>query len=464
MPNPAQAAEELLRRRDARKSLLPFIQYTKAGYIVGDHHRQICAALEAVERGELDRLMIFAPPRHGKSEIVSRRGPAWFLGRNPERQIITASYGQDLANDFGRDVRNLIATSEYAKIFPDVKLSADSAAKNKFNTDAGGSFVAAGVGAAITGRGADILLIDDPLKDRAEADSQTIRDSVWNWFTSTAYTRLMPGGAVIVTLTRWHEDDLAGRLMEEMASGGDQWRIMDLKAIDDNGNALWPARYPLESLERIQAAVGERDWSALYQQSPVPLEGAIFKADGVRYVDIIPAGCRSVRAWDLAATAQAGSRNPDWSVGVKLLQTPDSGFIVSDVVRLRGGPEEVERAIKATAERDGKSTQISIPQDPGQAGKSQVLYLAKHLIGYKVYSSPETGDKATRAAPFASQFNIGNVSLLRASWNRAYLEEIGGFPNAAKDDQVDASSRAFAQLIPTTRKPTRSIPLNIMAR
>ena len=228
-----------------------------------NHHRLIAEKLEAVERGEIDRLMIFMPPRHGKSELASKRFPAWCLGRNPKRQIIAASYNSDLASDFGRNVRNIVAEPEFGQVFRNVGLAPDSQAANRMNTNHGGTYVAAGVGTAVTGRGADIALIDDPFKDREEADSQRRRDVVWDWYRSTLFTRLMPGGAVVVILTRWHEDDLAGRLLE---AEGDQWTVLSMPAINNAGEALWPEWYDVDALARIKATIGQREWSALYQQ------------------------------------------------------------------------------------------------------------------------------------------------------------------------------------------------------
>lgn len=438
------ARKELGRRQEARTSLLPFTTYTKPDYLVGPHHPVICGKLEAVERGAIKRLMIFTPPRHGKSELVSRRFPAWYLGRNQRKQIISASYGQDLANDFGRDVRNIVGSPEFSALFPGLALASDSAAKNRWHTCAGGSYVAAGVGSAITGRGADILNIDDPVKDRQDADSEAVRNAVWNWYTSTAYTRLMPGGAVILTLTRWHEDDLAGRLLAEMENGGDQWEIVNLPAIDEAGHALWPEWYGRDRLDEIRAAIGERDWAALYMQTPRPAGGGLIKAHLIETTDAVPAGGMTVRAWDLAATKAMGGRDPDWTVGVKMSRTPAGGYVIIDVVRFRGGPDEVEAGIVNTAKADGASVRISLPQDPGQAGKTQALYFARRLSGFTVEATPETGDKATRAAPFASQVNAGNVSMVRAPWNRALLDELSGFPAVTHDDQVDACSRAFS--------------------
>ena len=448
----------MARRRAARNSLIDFACYTKPDYRIGALHRTISDALARIETGDLKRLMIFTPPRHGKSELVSRRWPARFLGKFPTKQFISASYGQDLAGDFGRDVRNIVGSEEYRRIYPDVALSKDSAAKEKWHTTAGGIYISSSVGKGITGRGADILSIDDPVKDRSEAESETVRESTWNWYTSTAYTRLMPGGAVVLTMTRWHEDDLAGRLLDAAKDGGDQWEVINLPAINTDGTALWPEQYDRERLTEIEAAIGPRDWSALYMQEPKPLAGGLFKADliGTTALDAVPNGA-TVRAWDLAATEQVGSRNPDWTVGVKLRRTNDGKFIVLDVARMRGGPEDVLAMLMATAQSDGLGVVISLPQDPGQAGKWQAADFVRRLAGWNAQTSTETGDKATRAAPVAAQCNVGNLSMVSAEWNRAFREELRGFPGATKDDQVDALSRAFGMLVGAS--PARQVKI-----
>lgn len=463
----SQAAEraqtELTKRRASRTSLLAFTQYTFPNYRVGPHHRQIAAALEAVERGEIRRLMILCPPRHGKSELVSRRFPAWYLGRHPDRQFISASYGQSLADDFGRAVRNLIADKPFRAVFPDVSLAADSAAANRWHTNRAGAYIAVGVGGGVTGRGADVLNLDDVHKDREEADSALLRERVWNWFTSTAYTRLMPGGSIVCTLTRWHEDDIGGRLLAEMENGGDRWEVINLPAISEDGAALWPEAYDRAALDGIRAAIGERDFAALYMQRPAPAAGALFKVEQIGTLEASPAGGSAVRGWDLAATRAVGTKNPDWTCGVRLKRLPDGRFCVEDVVRLRGDPAEVEHAIKATAERDGRAVQIGLAQDPGAAGKAYLSHLVRQLTGFRVISSPESGDKSQRAAPLASQANVGNLTVVRGLWNRAYLDELAAFPSGAFDDQVDASSRAFGMLA-TPRGPAKRATIPFVGR
>ncbi|MEE8663486.1 MAG: phage terminase large subunit [Acetobacter sp.] len=458
----AKAKAELSRRKEARSGCLAFTRYTMPDYKVGPQHKLLCDKLDAVERGEIKRLMVFMPPRHGKSELTSKRFPALFLGRNPGKQIITASYSADLAQDFGRHTRNIVASAEFSALFPGIGVADDSAARDKWHTTEGGVYIAAGVSGSLTGKGAHVALIDDPIKGRQEAESATIREAVWDWYRSVLRTRLMPGGAIVLVLTRWHPDDLAGRLLEEMENGtGESWEVLSLPAIADQpndllgrdiGGALWPDVFPVSELRNIEKSIGPREWSALYQQKPTPGEGVLIKTAMLGVVDAAPAGGAAVRRWDLAATRQMGTRDPDWTVGLKMLRAPDGRFYIVDIVRFRGGPDEVDRAIKSTAEQDGRGVRVGIPQDPGQAGVAQAQYLTRMLAGYTASAIRETGDKATRAAPFASQVNAGNVSLVRAPWNRAFIEECSSFPAGTHDDQVDAASGAFEIVCPPDRR------------
>ncbi|AYN86401.1 phage terminase large subunit [Commensalibacter melissae] len=446
------AIEELKKRHDARHYLSAFTIYTKPDYRAGLHLNLLCKKLEAVERGEVKRLMVFMPPRHGKSELISKRFPAWFLGRNPTKQVITASYSAKLADKFGRDVRNLVTSKYYRNIFSDVALSIDSKAKDLWETNHGGVFLTAGIGGSMTGYGGHLAIIDDPVKDRHEAESQIMRDNVWDWYKSVLRTRIMPGGAIIIVQTRWHVDDLSGRLLSQMKNDtGEKWEVINLPAIANEndvlgrkkGEPLWPEAYDRNELEQIRKAVGERDWYALYQGEPTLSTGSIFKVNMLNIIDAAPKPVQVVRRWDFAASRDIGKYDPDWTVGVKMQRNVDSGYTVLDVVRLRGLPDEVIKTVKAVASQDGFDVKIVIPQDPGQAGVAQVQYYLKMLAGYKIKAIRETGNKIARADPFASQVNIGNVSLLRANWNRSYLDELSDFPNGSHDDQVDASSGAF---------------------
>jgi predicted phage terminase large subunit-like protein len=347
-------------------------------------------------------------------------------------------------------------------------LADDEHAADRWSTSAGGEYGAFGLGAAVTGRRADLVILDDIVASREAADSEVQREATWEWYQNDLYTRLKPGGRVVLIMTRWHEDDLAGRLLASMGTGGDQWRVLNLPALaEDNdplgrapGDPIWPEWEDAAALQRKRNAVGERTWWALYQQSPRPLDGALFKIAMIQTLDAAPVGGRIVRAWDLAATEQVGTRDPDYTVGLKMARTDEGRFVVLDVVRLRGGPDEVEAAIVNTAAQDGRSVTISIPQDPGQAGVSQALYYTRKLAGYKVNTSRETGDKSTRAAPVASQINVGNLSVVRAPWNRTLLDEMAGFPSARHDDCVDGLSRAFNELI-APPAPARVHPLRL---
>jgi hypothetical protein len=291
MSKPTELSKEELQafQKVASNDLVDFSIYTDRNYNPTWLHEEIAKQLTRVEKGEVKRLMIFVPPRHGKSELGSIKFPAWYLGRHPEKEVITSSYSAELAQDFGYKTRNLVATQEYQQIF-DTKLRDDSKSKAKWLTGEGGGYTATGVGGAITGRGADLAIIDDPFKNREEAESKTIRDKVYNWYTSTLYTRLEKGGAIILILTRWHQDDLAGRLLKAMGDGGEQWEVIKFPALATQdeahrkqGEPLWVDKYDLGALENIKKTIGVYDWSALYQQTPTNSDTQEFKQEFWKY-------------------------------------------------------------------------------------------------------------------------------------------------------------------------------------
>ncbi|MDE2442021.1 MAG: phage terminase large subunit, partial [Betaproteobacteria bacterium] len=427
--------------------------------------RLLARELQDVADGKTKRLMINMPPGSAKSTYSSVLFPAWFLAQRPGLDMIGASNTSTLAENFSRRVMGLVRDNERV-----LGYSLDRESAENWSTTNRGNYRAVGIGGTIAGTRADGALIDDPTRSREDVEGEGNREKQWQWFTADLRTRLKPDAFIIVIMTRWHPDDLGGRLLERQPG---LWRVVSLPAIagpDDplcraEGEWLWTDdTYGYgDELKRVyaeyEAAGAMRDWAALYQQQPVNAEGTLFKVHQIETIEAIPAAGQTVRAWDLAATKALGTRNPDWTVGIKLQRAANGRFIVEDVLRMRGGPDEVEAAIVNTAKQDGVKVRISIPQDPGQAGKQQVAYLTKRLMGFRVESSPETGDKATRAAPVSSQVNVGNFSIVRANWNAAFIDELASFPGGIKDDQVDALSRAFAML---TNKVALSISSNML--
>ena len=412
------------------------------------HHKLLLERLDGVGSGKIDRLMVLMPPGSAKSTYASIIFPAWWLARHPGHSIIAACHTSDLATHFARRVRAL--ASEEPEMLG-YEITPSRRAASDWTTTSGGSYFATGVRGPITGRRADLVLIDDPIKSHSEADSVTLRDNLWDWYRSDLISRLKPGGRVVLIMTRWHQDDLGGRVLESP----DGWQMLKLPALAGAGDPLgrrpgeplWPEWESAAALARKRAAVGPRVWSALYQQDPRPDGGTIFPVERIGTLEAAPDGSRAVRAWDLAATEATDGRDPDWTVGVKLSRDAQGRFIVHDVVRLRGNTHQVQQAIRNTADADGRNVPVGFPQDPGQAGKQQVSWLASMLAGHRVSSSPETGSKLVRAGSVAGQVEAGNLAVVRAGWNRDFLDELRDFPTGRKDDQVDALSRAFAMLI-----------------
>ena len=445
-----QAALELDARRKARLGLLAFTQYTNAQYIAAAHHALIADKLEAVARGEIKRLMIMMPPRHGKSELASRRFPAWYLGKYPTKQIIAASYSSDLAGDFGREVRNIVADPEYRNVFPLVSLAQDSKAANRWHTSEGGMYVAAGVGTAITGRGADILLIDDPFKDRASADSEVSRNNVWDWYTSTAYTRLMPGGAVVVINTRWHDDDLSGRLIEAQATGGDQWDILCMPAINDEGHALWAEWYPMSRLQEIQSVLPPRDWNSLYQQNPIPDEGDYFKSDWFAMYDQPPRNLKIYGASDYAVTPDGGDYTEHGIIGVDA----SSNVYVLDWWR---GKTTADVWIDAKADLIIKHNPSCWFGEAGVIRRAVEPFMMRRLQEREAYCRiewmPSITGKEHRAQSFQAMASMGKVFMPKnARWLPELMAQLLRFPAAKHDDGVDVLS-LFGRGIKLIRPP-----------
>lgn len=435
-------------RRRIRKSLTEWCRVilSESDQSPAAHHLAILDALEDVAEGRTQRLLLLMPPGSAKSTYATQLFPAWWFARHPTSSMITVCHTANLAEHFGRRVKRLIElNSERLQ----VRLSADLRAAGNFATEAGGQYFAIGVHGAVTGRRADLALIDDPVRSFDDAESRVARERLWNWYRTELVTRLKPQGRIVLTMTRWHHDDLAGRLQQQ--SG---WKVLRFPALAEIGDplqremgaALWPDWEDRAALLDKKLMIGDRAFSAMFQQNPLRDEGEVFNPTNFRIIDIVPRGT-AVRAWDLAATLAVGN-DPDWTAGIKLVRDEFGAYYVDDVVRLRGTPADVVAAIRCTAQADGDTVTIGLPQDPGQAGRSQVMFLTQQLAGYRVVASPETGSKSVRAMPVAAQLASGNMCIRRGNWNANFFEELASFPNGNKDDQVDALSRAFLMLIP----------------
>lgn len=433
-----QAATELLRRTDAANNLIAFTEYTFPRYRTAEHHRIISAQLERVERGEIDRLMLLVPPRHGKSELASKRLPAWFLGRQPHKQFLSVSATEGLASDFGREVRNIISSPEYRAVF-DTRLAEDSQAKGKWHTSEGGIYYALGIGGSVLGRGGDTILIDDPYSSMQDALSELTRKNVWDWYTGTAYNRLMPGGSIVVINHRMHEDDLCGRLLAQQAAGGDKWEVVELPAINEAGEALWPAAYPLPALERIRRNSQARFWSALYQQRPAPEDGDYFKREWIKPCTMATLPpletCRTYGGSDYAVTADGG----DYTVHGCVSVDSDGRMYLRDLWRKQASADVW---VEAFCDMVLRNKPMAWAEEQGQIRSGIGPFLDRRQRDRRAYvvreAFPTRGDKAVRAQSMRGQMaQHGLYVPTDAPWFADFIAELLSFPAGKHDDQVD---------------------------
>lgn len=456
------AAQRMLAAKKARDSLIDFTQFTMphvehpddpnlSRYDAQYFHKALAAALEEVEAGRLLRLIVTFPPRHGKSELTSRRFPAWLLGRDPYRHIIFATYNQPFAEDYGRQVRSILQSPSYAAVFPGTKLAKGSAAADRLMTEEGGMTVFVGRGGSSTGRGADFLVIDDPLKDRAEANSATIRNELWDWYNDTMSTRLMSDtGAIIIIMTRWHEDDLVGRLTDPTNphyndEEAKSWKIINIPAIageDDvlgrkPGDALWPEKFGLDYLRSFERRnpVG---FSALYQQTPTPADGELFKTEmliGYRRDDL-PENLRIYAASDHAVgTKQENDRTCLLIVGVD-----EHGDIwLLDCWWKR---EKTDIVVDAMISLMKKWKPLIWWAERGHISASIGPFLFRRMREEKVYCNireqTPAADKVTRAQSIIGRASMGMVHFpVQQHWCEPARQECLKFPMGRNDDFVD---------------------------
>lgn len=459
------AALELKARRSSRNNLIDYIQYTMPHYQAAAHHRLIASKLEQLERGEIKRLIIEAPPRHGKSQISSIHFPAWYLGRHPDKQVILATHNSEYAVTVGRQVRNLVQSEEALRVFPSCTLAEDSKAANRWNTSVGGSFIAAGIGTSIMGRGSDITVVDDFFKSIEEADSKVMRDRLWSWYQTVLYTRLMPDAKIVVLATRWSFDDLIGRLIDAQDQGEsrDKWEVVSLPALAEEGDPLgrapgdplWPEWFNRDALDRIRETItakeGPRFWSALYQQRPVEESGGFFKREWFNYYgpeihhqieETLRSSNTSRHKFNFygASDYAVSSDQGDYTVHIVAAVDPFGNIYIVDLWRKQAGTEEwVEQAITMM----DRYKPLCWAEETGQILKSIGPHLAKRMLERRVYCRREpfsvATDKSARARSINARASMGRVFLPEsAPWVGNFLTELSRFPAGNHDDQVDA--------------------------
>ncbi len=456
-------------RLDAEESLGDFIRQAwpsadPSEYVHGWHIDAIAEHLEAVTGGEIRRLLINIPPSHMKSPAVSVFWPAWSWIRRPATRWLFASYAQSLSLRDNVRCRRLLESPWYQRNWGDrFRLTSDQNTKIRFDNDQGGHRLATSIDGALTGEGGDIVVVDDPHNVR-EAESDTVRAAAIAWWDEAMSTRLSDPktGAFVIIMQRLHEADLAGHVLAK----DQEWVHLCLPAryepdhpyvwggdprAETDQRLLWPERFDAAALGELEVALGSYAAAGQLQQRPAPRAGGMFQRHWFALVGAAPAGARRVRYWDQAASAPAPGRDPDYTVGCKMALA-DGVYYIEDIRRLRGTPSEVEALTRQTAALDGPEVPIWIEQEPGSSGKNNIShYQRRVLVGFTVRGNRQTGPKERRAEPMSAAAEAGNVKLVAADWNAAFLDEIAAFPMGRHDDQADAATGGFNALAKTTR-------------
>ena len=439
---------EMDRIERSKESFVYFASQMWPVFISGAHHKIMADAFERVARGELKRLIINMPPRHTKSEFASFLLPAWFLGKFPHKKIIQTAHTAELATGFGRKVRNLVSSEQYQKVFQ-TKLSSDSKAAGRWNTNVGGDYFAIGVGGAVTGKGADLLIIDDPHSEQeAKQGNPAVFDNVYEWFTSGPRQRLQPGGAIIIVMTRWSKRDLTGQILKNSAKDGvDQWEVIDFPAIMPTGNPLWPGFWSKEALEALKSELPVSKWEAQYQQNPTSEEGAIIKRENWQiWEKDSPPDCEYIiQSWD---TAFEKNNRADYSACTTwgVFKHPNKqgdlrpNIILLDAYKARlEFPELKHKAFEMWKEWEPDTLIV----EKRAAGAPLIYEMRKMGIPMSEYTPGKGNDKISRVNAISDLFASGIVWCPETRWAEEVMDELASFPNGDHDDLVDSSSQAL---------------------
>lgn len=440
---------ESLGREKAQDNFMDFVHAMWPGFINGAHHKVMAKKFQEIAEGKCRRLIINMPPRHTKSEFASYMLPAWFLGKFPDKKIIQCSNTAELAVGFGRKVRNLVGSDAYHKVFPEVGLKADSKAAGRWDTNKGGTYFAIGVGGTVTGKGADLLIIDDPHSEQEAAIASSnpeVYDKVYEWYSSGPRQRLQPGGAIVVVMTRWSLRDLTGRILKSsIERDGDEWEVINFPAILPSDKPLWPAFWPLTELLALKEELPVGKWNAQYQQSPTSEEGALVKRDWWQKWEgnQAPACEFIIQSWDTAFTKNERSDYSactTWGVFYKDEDQRDPHIILLDAYKERlEFPELKEQAFRMYKEWEPDAFIV----EAKAAGSPLIFELRRMGIPVSEFTPTRGNDKIARLNSVTDLFASGKVWAPGTRWADEVIEQMASFPNSDHDDLVDSSTQAL---------------------
>ena len=444
--------QELETQKSCKKDYLKFVREMWPAFVDGEHHNIMSEAFNDVINGKLKRLIINMPPRHTKSEFASYFLPAYYLGRNPHKKIIMCSHTAELATGFGRKVRNLVDSDKYQKVFSDVRLQSDSKAAGRWSTNEGGEYFAIGVGGAVTGKGADLLIIDDPHSEQDAISGQYdagVYDRAWEWYVTGPRQRLQPGAAIVMVATRWSKIDLTGRMLEQAAKNNElsQWRVIQFPALLPSGEPLWPAFWSKEELQKVRDDIPNGRWMAQYQQSPTAEEGAIIKREWWQpwTASRAPECISIISSWDTAFSKKSSA---DYTACTTwgIFQHPDTNvqcLILLDAFRDRYEFPELKRVAKEHWQ-EWKPDMMLV--EGRAAGKPLIYELRAMGIPVHEFMTAAGSDKITRANSISDFFASKLVYAPETNWAKDVIEECAEFPNGKHDDYMDTVSQALLRI------------------